>query len=332
MKKISLLICLVSLVLFSCSTSYISLQVLKPAQFTVTQDIKTICVLNRTHLKRRGELVNLLTNVVDNQPLGLNWQNAKTVIDQFVTDMTANSPRFKINPLSIDTIYGTGNINFPVPLEINTVAKICAIDNAQGLVSLEAFEVRPKITYSQSGATITCTAVYQTTLGWRFYDPKNGQMIDEYKYTYSKTFTGTGTTQALANKNLPSTQNCLNEVLIPAANSYVARISPVYENVSRAFHKKGSPVIESGYLLTQKNDWKGAADIWLQEMANPNPKIAGMASYNIAISFEVLGNLNDALVWAKKADGLKTKWAKNYIQILNTRITELNQARAQLGN
>jgi hypothetical protein len=331
MKKNILLICLVSLLISSCATSYTSLQVLKPAQFTVTQDIKTICVLNRAHLRRGRELMNM-DDVADNQPLELDWQTSKTVINQFITDMTANSPRFTINPLSIDTISGTGNTNFPMPLPINTVAKICATDNAQGLVSLEAFEVRPKITYSQSGTTITCSAVYQTTLGWRFYDPKNGQMIDEYKYTYNRTFTGTGTTQVLAKKNLPATQKCLNEVLIPAANSYVARISPVYETVSRAFHKKGSPVIESGYLLTQKNDWKGAADIWLQEMANPDPKITGMASYNIAVSFEVLGNLNDALVWAKKAEGFKTKWAKRYVQTLNTRIAELNQVRAQMGN
>ena len=69
------------------------------------------------------------------------------------------------------------------------------------MVSLEAFEVRPKISYSQSGTTITCSADYQTTLGWRFYDPKNGQIIDEYKSTSSKTFTGTGATQILAKKN-----------------------------------------------------------------------------------------------------------------------------------
>lgn len=333
MKKIAAGICIIAL-FGACSTSYTSLTVLKPAQMTVTQDIKTICVLNRTHVNIGRKQITLSEEIIDGKPLGVEWSTSQTVIDQFKRDMAANSPRFNINPLLLDTVNGTGNAIFPLPLSIDLVAKICAVNNAQGLVSLEAFEVKPKITYAQSTTTtsVTCTAVFETTLGWRFYDPKNGQMIDEYKYTYNKTFTGTGATNDLAKKNLPTKQKCLSETLIPAANSYVARISPVYEDVKRAFHKKGSPAIESGYLLTQKNDWKGASDIWLQEMSNPKPKITGMACYNIAVAFEVQGNLQDALVWAKKAETYKTKWAKQYVQILNTRIADVEKVRAQMEN
>ncbi len=332
MKKAIISVFLISIIVTSCSTSYTSIQVLKPAQMTVTQDIKTICVLNRTHVSIGKKQLTLSDEIIDGKPLGLEWSTSQTVIDQFKQDIIANSPRFTINPLLLDTVNGTGNAIFPLPLNINLVTKICSANSAQGLVSLEAFEVKPKITYSQPSATITCTAVFETTLGWRFYDPKNGQMIDEYKYSYSKTFTGKGATQELAKKNLSSKQKCLNETLIPAANSYVARISPVFVNVRRSFHKKGSPNIVSGYLLAQKNDWKGAADSWLQEMSNPKPKITGMANYNIAVSFEVTGDLNNALVWAKKAEGYKTKWAKQYVQILNNRIADVEKVRSQMGN
>src|SRR5438105_1269630 len=101
MNKIKIFVCLRSLILFSCGTSYTTLQVLKPAQFTVTQDIKTICVLSRAHVKKDPSVLPVFQVLADNQALEVNWQNSKMVIDQFITDVKANSPRFTINPLSI---------------------------------------------------------------------------------------------------------------------------------------------------------------------------------------------------------------------------------------
>ena len=84
------------------------------------------------------------------------------------------------------------------------------------------------------------------------------------------------------------------------------------------------------YIWAQAGDWAGAAELWNKEVSNPKGKMAGRACYNMAISNEINGYLDEAVKWAQKSYAdYNIKLALRYLNKLNYRIARNQELEQQ---
>jgi hypothetical protein len=78
-------------------------------------------------------------------------------------------------------------------------------------------------------------------------------------------------------------------------------------------------------------DWKGAINVWMKVVEKGDRKDAGRAAFNIAVAYEVLGDLEKAKEWAARSHTeYEEKDADEYYKKLVNRIREEAVVNQQL--
>src|SRR4030042_823825 len=87
-----------------------------------------------------------------------------------------------------------------------------------------------------------------------------------------------------------------------AGINYGVRISPRYYTVGREFYNRPrrNDNLWMGVRKSEVADWNGAIESWTQAL-NAKRRIAGRAAFNIAVAYEVLGDLEKAKEWAARS-------------------------------
>jgi len=90
--------------------------------------------------------------------------------------------------------------------------------------------------------------------------------------------------------------------------------------VERDYFVKGTDNFKIAKRKAQTGKWDEAGNLWEREVSNPDAKIAGRASYNMAIISEINGSVDEALGWAQKAwEDYGIRPALKYVRILENR-------------
>ena len=343
LKNINLTIVLAGVIfLSSCKSSYITVNVLEPAQIDVPNEIKSLVIVNRSLPAKDKRAGNIIEGVLSGEGLFNDRMGSEQCVIG-AADLINNSPRFKAVLGGDMDIRGTGTGAFPEPLEWDFTRQTCDRYNVDAMVTLATFDSDSHIDYSRHEYTreedgkkirvVEFDAVLNMTIsaGWRIYYPDGQAIIDENVYVDNKSFGGSGSTKNQAKNNLPSKQDIIQEAGFYAGQRYAARISPVWINVSRNYFSKGHPRLEGAARYAKQGDWNRAAEIWETILDDPDKKIAGQAAYNLALASEMTGDLQEALKWAEKSYyDFGIKRARNYINIIKGRISDEKRLDKQL--
>ena len=82
--------------------------------------------------------------------------------------------------------------------------------------------------------------------------------------------------------------------------------------------------------MADVNRWSDALEVWKEGIATADPKRAGFLTYNVAIAYEVLGDLDNALKYAQDAYILyNDREAQNYVQTLRNRKRDKERLKDQ---
>ena len=331
-----------ALLLISCKSSYLTVDVLKPARIDVPQEIKTVAVLNRS-LPDKGEKAgNIIEGIITGEGLFNDRLGSEKCIIG-VVDLLNNSPRFKaVMPGDID-IRGTGTGTFPLALEWPYVDELCKRYYVDALITLETFDSdsyinidRQEYTREEDGKKIKVVE-FEAELnmdiqsGWRIYHSSRQAIVDENVYVDRISWDARGPTKEAARNNLPSKGQIIEDAGYFAGQQYAARISPVWINVSRNFYSKGNDDLETAARYAKQGRWNEAAEIWTNVANSPDPDIAGYACYNLALANEMNGDLDTAISWAEKSyTDYGNKKARKYIDILKGRLYDQGRLDKQL--
>ena len=334
MKNTAICLLMFLIVITSCKTAYISIQVLKPAQITLPADIKTIAFVNRSLPDKKDRVRNVIEGAITGEAIFADRLGSEECIKGVLNGLN-NSPRFGVvMPSGVD-LRGTGTRQFPGPLDWSVVENICKTNGADALACLEVFDSDNrtgmsdrKVTKKEKDKEITYIE-YTATLnvniesGWRVYFPAGHQIIDQNIYNDSKSWSNSSDAGKRAEQGLPSKDHAVSDAGFFAGNQYAKRISPLWIWVGREYYKKGNDDFDRARRNVSLNDWKGAAEIWQKYVNNPDPKIAGYACYNMALASEMDGNLETAIEWTKKAFiDFKNKNARYYMNTLQRRLDD----------
>jgi len=221
----------------------------------------------------------------------------------------------------------------PPPLAMDIVEKICRETGLDALFALERFDTETRLNYSTHETEISTPlgkipgieheAAMETLIktGWRIYVPADKSINDEYNFAESLVFHGRGINSVAAVGSLLGRKEAVKQVSRNAGHTYALRILPFRLRVTRDYFVKGTNNFKIAKRKAQTGKWDEAGSLWERETDNPKLKIAGRASYNMAIINEINGNLDDALAWAQEAwEDYKIRPALNYARILEGRL------------
>ncbi len=344
MRKYSIILCL-TIAFASCKTQQLYLNVVEPAPVSISRDIKKVGVINRSMPTDETRAIDVIDKALSLEGANLDKDGAQESI-KGLSDELLNNNRFTEVKILNDIDFRTPKlVLFPVPLSWEIVDQICKETGTDALFSLEKYDTDTHISYSTRKVDIKTLlgtipgiehrADMETIVktGWRIYDPGAKQILDEYIYQESILFSGSGINPLLAAAALIGRKDAVNEVSNKAGHGYAMRILPYEIRVMRDYYVKGTDNFKIARRKAQLGKWNEAGELWKKETENPDLKVAGQASYNMAIINEINGDLESALQWAQKAwEDYNVKIALRYVRILENRMYKNDVLRMQEEN
>ncbi len=332
--KRTIYIILISSLFVSCKINHLYINVLEPAPVTLFPEIKKVGVINRSVPTDATKVLDVIDKALTLEGVNLDKDGAEQAIKGLSEELLNNGRFDEVKTLE-DIDFRTPSLGiFPVPLSWEIADRICRETGTNALFALEYYDTDTKLNYSTHEATsgnmlglkipgvvhqVDMKTIVKT--GWRIYDPANQVIADEYNHLQSVVFTGTGVTPLVAVAALVGRKEAIIEVSNKAGRSYALRLIPFELRVKRDYFVKGTYNFKIAKRMAQVGKWNEAAELWELETTNPKRKVAGRATYNMAIINEINGNLDMALQWAQKAwEYFKIRQALKYVRILENRM------------
>jgi hypothetical protein len=332
--------------LSACQTTSTALQVLKPAEFKISEDIKTIAVIDRA--RPSSSFVNVLEGMVSGELIGADREGRRRAVAGLTEGLT-RTPRFQVKSTGIELDGSKSGNTILAPLDWEYIEKVCRDYNVDAVVAIEMFDSDQDLRRStrtvkekNKEGVETSRIVHDVSrrlhvqMGWRLYDPKTRIVVDEARTSRDKSDTGTGSTEAKATDNMPSPYRLIENLGYNAGLAYGARIAPTYVTIHRTFYDdvkgEGSEDMKKAARYAKTGDWTQAMEVW-ESLAknNADKKTAGRAALNMTVGNEVLEKFEDAYQWAKKAYGdFGNSEAKSYMGDLQIRINDAQKVRYQM--
>ena len=330
--------------LIGACTSTTTLQVLKPAEITLEENIINVGVINRTYPTKQNQAWNIIEGVLTGEGIGTDRRGSDATVDGMI-DIMSQSPRFKLMRLDIDNLKGSGTGQFPEPLSKEKISEICQRNNLDALICLEAFDSDSRLNFTPIAIrTRVGKDVYKDlpgfradsrmniTAGWRVYNFKSELISDEFRYTDFLAFSGQGLSQNEAMAGLPSKFDALVKTGFHTGQRYGRRITPLWVTESRQYYTKGSDELKKAGRKAKVSNWEQAAEIWKKEALNTEKKIAGRACYNMAVFAETRGNFDIALEWSRKAySDFGNRKARSYTALIKRRMQDRQVLQQQMA-
>jgi hypothetical protein len=318
--------------LLTACGDYAEVQVLRPAEIQIVEDIQTVVVIDRAAPRNFGE--ELLSGV---EGLGsgegiLADRESRTAAVQEVINVLTESPRFDVRHVFIDT-HEYGSSIWDSPMDPWEVQSLCAIHSCDGVISLDAFdsdtdvfELIETLDADSEAEVAANIATYilrretNTVATWRFYDGFNGRILDslrEHRVGDITDAEGESWEEAVA--GLPDGRSIVKGLATQSAEDYVSRIAPVFEDVLRPLYSKGGSFLEVGIQAFRMGDMEQANALWEEGTLSADPEEQGRCFYNVAVSREVTGDLTGAYDAAVEAHRiLRNGRTQSYMHELNS--------------
>lgn len=336
MKTTSLLLFTIfSLGFNSCRTLTTQILVDRPADINGLDSIKSIAVLNRTAPGGEDKERNLLEGIITGETPYGDRDGAKQCTEGIYESLSRSLNYTKIT--EVNKVYksaGKGRNTVPIKWEI--VDSICSAQGVDALVVLEYFDSNSGYSAVLNGGRLPYgfpngipnprypsqqPANVSVLTAWRFYNPKTKTMVDEFQLSKSAN-SGYGYRSPYLLGNQFQKYKMVNSTGFYSGIDYGFRISEqqVYEN--RVLYRGGHGMKEAARLATY-GEWEKSFETWKEETGCEKRKIRSRAYHNLAVYYEMHGDLEKAMEMARKAYNIKRKnETANLIQRLQFRQTE----------
>jgi hypothetical protein len=333
MKKLKLLLITGLIYMVFSNSAWVNLTLVRPSELVIPDYIQSIALIDRTKQEdsKQNKTEQILTGEAFRQDeqavfqLGEGFIEACSGTKRFITVRTGE--RFASD--------GTKN-SFPKPLDWEKVTELCNKNQTDALLSVEIFDTdfiltnNPvKVETRDEGGRIVTRVVFRASgvavinMGIRLYDAANRVILDEYQTTHRMNFEGeAGTLQGAINAMLDKVE-ATNRASYESGFTYGERITPTYYQVTRYFFNSPKKKLGAGVRYSEVGDWKNAIGEWTKVVNSGKRKHAGRAAYNIAVGYEVLGDMEKAKEWAARSHTeFQEKDADEYYKMLCNRIIE----------
>ena len=307
-------------VIFVSADIYFDIKV--PAAIDLPSHIRSVALIDRSHSE--NEVVNLMEKGLLSTISGKSDRLSKYCLEG-LSDQVKSDPQFNsIITGIVEKRPGTA-LDLPRPMEWFEIDNICKEYGTDAVIALEIFSRQ----YIDN--------VAEVKVGFRIYDPVKKTILDEFQY-----FHGIGIGNRIPSEDPGSLMiNALNidddmkRASYIAGSMYGKRIAPFWIRAKRHYYKRSrrDPNMSEGARMMEVNNWDAAIDALSLAIENGHRKTKGRAAHNLAVVYEITGQLDLAFETAQVAWGkYRNKEAREYSEILQMRRNEINILRKQEAN
>lgn len=317
----------------------------EPAPITLSKDVTRIGIINRSLPSEGNKTADKIDQILSAEGLNLDKEGSTAAIIALKEQLQQNR-----NMEEIIIIDDTPNLRkglgvFPTTLTWNEVEILCEQYKIDALFSLEFYDTDTKVNYTSTtmeipnnlGVRVTLPA-HELTLntlvenGWRVYDPYSRRIADEFVFSDHVVSSGKGINPIKAYEAIVGRKEAVLHQSKYMGMDYAQRLLPYKHRVNRDYFVRGTENFKIAQRRAQAGDWDGAAELWELETTNRDAKIAGRACYNMAISNEINGNLDQAMLWATKSyTDYNNNYALPYLNTLKYRVRQKDALNRQLS-
>ncbi len=319
---------------YSCKTSNIPIDVLKPAEINIPGNYEKITVIIRSLAGKGSKGGNFTEGLFSGEGIHQDRDASFNCVVSFANSVN-DAPKYKVNFSEDFELYGLGSDKWPLPIPWDTIKQITDYYNTDLLIALETFDSDTR-NWSKTRNNDDGTEYYEgievaITAGWRIYDPYKEIILDQNSFVDRKFWEKHADSQSSARRKIPTKREAVNEGGAFAGYMYASRISPTWATEYRIYFRKGNEQIREAYQFVRKNNWKNAFELWTLACQDQNPKNSAYAYHNIAVYYEFNDNIPQAIENAYKAyDLYPNRYTQSYINILTAREAEINRLNQQL--
>ena len=324
----------IAIVVSSCSsTNRMTMGVTNPAKVYLSPEITRVGIINRSTPTKNNNALDKIDQILSAEGLNLDKKGAEAAISSLAAELSVIKNFEEIKVIQDVEEVKSGLAVLPAKLSWDIIEKLCVENNVDVIFSLAFYDTDTKTSFKVTtmpvennlGVKVSVPAQEVTlntfvTCGWRLYDPQTKLVIDEYIYNKNMAFTGQGINPIKAVEAVKRRNETIQEYSQNVGIAYATRYIPNNVRISREYYITGSDNFKIAQRRALTGDWSGAADLWKQELNSSDAKVLGRAYYNMAISSEINGDLDQAISYASKAySDYKNKLALEYVNILKYR-------------
>ncbi len=348
MKNLNLTLLLGSfaVLLFGCSvTNNLTMSAVDPAPVTLSKDVTHIGIINRSLPSEKNKTADKIDKILSMEGLNLDKEGAEAAIMALKERLENNQTLEKIVIIEDQPHLRKGLGVLPSTITWNEIENLCEEFKVDAIFSLEFYDTNTKVSFETTtmqlpnnlGVKVEMPA-HKLTLntlvenGWRIYDPYANRVADELVFSDHVISSGEGINPVKAYEAILGRKEAVLDQSKHMGTGYGQRLSPYKHRVNRDYFVRGTENFKIAQRRAQTGDWDGAAELWEREVSNPEPKIAGRACYNMAISNEINGDLDSAIRWASKSyTDYEIKDALHYLNVLKYREARTEMLQDQLS-
>jgi hypothetical protein len=328
----------------SCTNKlYTSLDVLRPAKVAFAIDANNLLIINNTvtqpeNYGHMNEFLNeKITNfVIPTDSLSIFCLGALT--EDLESKNFFNS--VQLLPNSINT-----NKEFFNSIELNDdiVKKLCLTNQADVILSLDKIKENDDLSefymFENGGSQFVLEVIFETS--WSIHYLNNPE-VTQVQYIDTIYWQTESFNRKQAINDLPNRKDELIDGALDTGHKSVNRFVPYWEKVDRFFFNPNNKLMKQGMDSVYIKNWKSAINIWENVFnTSKNARIQAESANNIAIAYEITGNIEKALDYATKSyysfgklpivDYNSFAQITDYINELNKRKTEISILKKQVG-
>ena len=317
---------------------------IKPAEIDIDSKIQKVIIVNRTDAS--GNFLNVVEGIVTGE---MPFED-RAAVDAFIAGLNNEmriSERFETQ-IARQILKGNSPTNaFPEPLDWWTLEGLLREYNADAVLAIELLdsdfivtESKKVIEKKEEGGKIIKVDEYHASglanlvIGIRIYDPRTKTILDQKRYKDTRTWEGVALTKTEALAALINKSDANNFLANEVGVAYAHRIAPMPVLLNRVYvgKSKDAPAVEQGARFADVGQWAEAIQIWEKAIPTSPQKEAGILAQNIAVGYEILGDMEKAAGWAQRAyTQFGNRNAKKYYEELQIRLISEAKASDQLS-
>lgn len=312
MRKISIFVstlCVLLLLGGCAGINYFAIETREPAQVALPDQVKSILIVNNVVQQPAdvGHKIKLLRKT--------EYENTRISSDSvalFYTEALAqfmgeegyfDEVKYLERPLRTDNNFWQ---EMPIlPEQMNQLRNNTQTD---AIISLDKLivETDKNESYRQEGYNFSdLTARISSVI--RVYLPSMEGRIPAVQYNDSLRWEGFDIQDnaAIAEYMLPSTEEAMKELAVRAAEKMTVVFSPHWIQQDRWYYTLSKSKMREGEKFAKSAQWQNAINSWTQFYnAESNQNNQAKAAGNIALGYEMLGDMDNAYEWAVIAENL----------------------------
>lgn len=328
----------------SCTNRlYTSLDILRPAKIAFMPEVKHLLIVNNTVIQpaNSGHKTFLLTE--NPKDISINTDSLSLFCLGALTESLKEKDFFTAIVLNEKSINSSTDFNIINSIPPETTKKLCETHQSEAILSLDKIKVNDQLSEYYIGENGTYLSslelVYESS--WSIHYPNSSQIANvQFKDTAYWQSESYYRQQGL--NGLPNRNDALVDGALEVGRKSVNRFIPYWDKVDRYFYSSSNKDMKRGMDSVYVKNWKAAIQEWeLALNKSKNNSTKAQLDNNIAIAYELLGDIDKALEYANLSyitlsqqvfvDVDTLAHASKYLVELTQRKKEIEQLKQQLG-